>query len=290
MIGLIRSKLSRFMGEKRLTEYLASIGVPELEKAKQREEQIEEQVRRLTQPAEDPKVKSSKPAPSFTPRHEITNLFSQFTEDFTKGARNNGVELHWIGVGTWKTPPEIDVVSEKHLEAWKLSQENLKTGNPDAMKRVESDATLQKMQALIQNVPIEAYNEILGASQRKQSPGKPAYRKSEYRPSRETSSNEDMLFSEDDMMDLFQEPVMINDLTKRFNEKVDAAVEKKLRESDKESDRRLEMRELLMEYRNQLLESVQFMKAKNEPVPQVIDEAIKYINLQMGFRHWAGSS
>jgi hypothetical protein len=48
------------------------------------------------------------------------------------------------------------------------------------------------------------------------------------------------------------------------------------------------MRKLLLEYRKQLLEAVQFMKAKNEAVPAVIEEAINYINNQMGLRHWAG--
>jgi len=40
------------------------------------------------------------------------------------------------------------------LEAWKLSQENMKNGSPNAMKKAESDAILEKMVSLIQDVPI----------------------------------------------------------------------------------------------------------------------------------------
>ncbi|HKI54255.1 MAG TPA: hypothetical protein VJ987_09030, partial [Anaerolineales bacterium] len=43
MTGLIRGRLGRFMSEHKLTEYLASIGIPELEKVKQREELISQQ-------------------------------------------------------------------------------------------------------------------------------------------------------------------------------------------------------------------------------------------------------
>ena len=59
------------------------------------------------------------------------NLFAQFTEEFSKTTREKGVELHWIGVGTWKTP--VEVVSEKRLEAWKLSHENNAKGNQKAL-------------------------------------------------------------------------------------------------------------------------------------------------------------
>jgi hypothetical protein len=90
------------------------------------------------------KAKTLKPPPDFTPRHKVTNLFAQFTE----AAHINGVELHWIGVGTWKTALEKDIVSEKHLDAWELSQNNLKSGNPEALYKAESEAIFKKMEEL----------------------------------------------------------------------------------------------------------------------------------------------
>jgi hypothetical protein len=65
------------------------------------------------------------------------------------------VELHWIGVGTWKTP--IEIVPERHLEAWKLSNENLYRESPEALSRIENEAILQKTIALVQDVPIAAH-------------------------------------------------------------------------------------------------------------------------------------
>jgi hypothetical protein len=159
MIGLISSELGAFMSQHKLTEYLASIGTPEFERAKAQEAVIAEEARKLNVPEEEaPKVQEVNAAPEFTPRREISNLFSQFTQKFTDIARERGVELHWIGVGTWKTPAEI--VPEKHLEAWKLSQENLYRESKEVLKRLENDAIVQKTVTLIQDVPIADYQEI----------------------------------------------------------------------------------------------------------------------------------
>ena len=169
MIVLIRGRLSGFMSEHRLTSYLANIGFPEVEKLKEREDMIVEQVQALTQSeSEDdflfPKQKT-RPL-EFQPREKIKNLFSQFAEEFTKRAQGNGVELHWIGVGTWKVPteivPETKIVPEEHLEAWKLSNENLYRENSEVLDRLEKEAIIQKMIALIQNVPITGHQRATG--------------------------------------------------------------------------------------------------------------------------------
>lgn len=294
MIGLIRGRLGGFMNERNLTEYLASTGTPEFEKLKQREDTIAEQVRRLTQPTdESASPKPLKPPPAFTARYKITNLFSQFTEEFTKSARNNGVELHWIGVGTWKTPPEIAIVSDKHLEAWKLSQDNMKAGSQEAMNKAESDAILGKMVYLIQKTPIEAYQEISGSGSRKQynNNKKTQPRKKDHRKSADDDYDYDdaLLFDDEETLEMLGQDLMLSDLTKRFNDKITSIVDQKSKGAYNDSDHRSEMRALLLEYRKELTEAVQFMNAKGETVPPVIEEAIKYINAQMGFKHWAGS-
>ncbi len=218
MISLIRSKLGGFMSERNLTVYLASIGQPEFEKAKQREEVISQQERQMVSPTDEPpKGKEIKPPPEFTARYKITNLFTQFAEEFTKTARDRGVELHWIGVGTWKT--HLDVVPEKHLEAWKLSRENLGKGSDDAFKKFENETILLKMMTLIQDVPIASFNN-------------------------------------------------------------------KILEAE---DRRNAMRTLLLDYRQQLVETAELMKAKGERVSPPTLQAIAHIDEILGL-HWVGLS
>jgi hypothetical protein len=155
MIGLIRAELGTFMSKHRLTAYLANIGIPEIEKRKQREESIVEQVQRLTQDQAPLLPDEQRTVPEFQPRHKITSLFTQFADEFTKRARNSGVELHWIGVGTWKTP--IEIVPERHLEAWKLSNENLYRESLEVLGGLEKEAIMQKLVTLIQDVPLVAY-------------------------------------------------------------------------------------------------------------------------------------
>ena len=213
MTGLIRGELGAFMGKHKLTAYLASIGVPELEKQKQREEMISEEIQKLA-PAEREAAESNEPRniPEFQPRSKVSNLFTQFAEDFTKKAQSNGVELHWIGVGTWKTPPEIEIVPEKHLEAWKLSNDNLYRESTEVLSRLESEAILQKTIALIQDVPILAHQ----------------------------------------------------------------------RTHEEEKDPKNAMRTLLLEYKQQLVEAAEFMRAKGEAVPPNIEDAIAHINNVFG--------
>jgi len=161
MIGLIRGELGAFMSRHKLTAYLASSGMPEHEKLKQREEGIALQVQNLTQSTQGYLVSNEQNhIPEFQPRQKITSLFMQFAEEFTRKAQNSGVELHWIGVGTWNTPTVI--ISEKHLEAWKLSNENLYRESNEVLKDLEKEAIMQKTVALIQDVPVAAYLKTTG--------------------------------------------------------------------------------------------------------------------------------
>ena len=157
MFGLVRGELGKFMNKHNLTSYLASTGMPEFEKVAQQEKDIADKVRSLASSGTDdqPREREIKPPPEFLPRHKIKSLFAQFTDDFTKKARERGVELHWIGVGTWKTP--IKVISEKHLEAWMLSRENLAKGSKQALDGLVNDTTVDEITTLIRDIPIGAY-------------------------------------------------------------------------------------------------------------------------------------
>ena len=159
ILSTIRGELGMFMAQRNLTEYLANINFPEIKKAEEQENAVLEVAQLVLEPLEqaDSVKKQPPPLPSFTPRHEITNLFSQFADKFTKDSGEKGVELHWIGVGTWKVPNEV--VSEKHLEAWKMSHENIKMNSDGATKSAKAKARTQKILSMIQSVPLGAYQD-----------------------------------------------------------------------------------------------------------------------------------
>jgi hypothetical protein len=157
MDSLVRRTMGSFMSKYKLTEYFASIGTPEFEMAKQQEMKISEEAQKLAQGQDQdrPPEKEIKPPPDFIPRYRIKNLFTELEDDFKKNAIESGVELHWIGVGTWKTP--IESVSEKHLDAWKISRENQLRGSDGALQGVFNETIIQEMITLIQDVPIAAH-------------------------------------------------------------------------------------------------------------------------------------
>jgi len=154
---LIRNELNGFMNRHRLTEYLASIGFPETERAKRMEDQIAAIGKAVVSEDDTVEPRNVPPPPPFKSRHVISNLFNQFTEDFTRQASQRGVELHWVGIGTWKTPNEI--VPAKHLEAWRISRENFHRSSDQAMNGFWKEAHLQHTLRLLQEIPLARFHE-----------------------------------------------------------------------------------------------------------------------------------
>jgi hypothetical protein len=162
MVSLVRGRLSNFMNNHKLTEYLASIGQPELDRFQQRETEIAEVKKGLGSTSDDDVQDELdiKPSSEFKPRYKILkDLFNQFAEEFSSVAFSRGVELHWIGVGTWKTP--VEIIPEKHREAWLISRENLDKESDMVTRRWFKEATVQKFIALIQDVPIAKYQSVI---------------------------------------------------------------------------------------------------------------------------------
>ena len=274
MIGLIRGRLGRFMSERNLTEYLASIGLPEIEKVKQREDKIFQQMQELTQSGDDSAdQKNIKPPPDFQSRYKIKNLFAQFAEGFSSQTRNSGVELQWIGVGTWESP--VDIVPEKHFEAWLLTQENLKKDSQEAMNKIERDEIIEKMKELIQKVPIDTYVGLVNTTKYNKRSWKPAPRKKDS-PKLESGEEDVYILPEDDMAQV----------AKRMLVMWNSMQEENTENDEIETDHDNNLKTLLLEYRKLFMETIDFIKAKNEPVPQNLLDAVRHIENQIG--HWAG--
>lgn len=134
MTGLIRSTLAEFMSQHNLTEYLASFGIPEVMAAHEQANAVDQSARRVLPPESHVRHPSARDeVPVFKPRPVIReDLFGEFARKFPSLAIQRGVHLHWVGIGTWKTPSQI--IPDQHLEAWQLSMDNLArriAGTPD---------------------------------------------------------------------------------------------------------------------------------------------------------------
>lgn len=217
--GLIRGELGGFMSKHKLVEYLASIGSPETQQAKQREEEIVAVGKNVLSDEDTLEPRRVPPPPDFQPRRVLSNLFSQFAEGFTQKASQRGLELHWVGVGVWKLPPSSEkIVPKKHLEAWNLSLENLARGSKDALDGLKKEAYLQQILRLIQTIPLARFQQNHGKSHR------------------------------------------------------DA------------------LRDMLIGYREQLIETVELLTKSRHPIPSSLPAAIKRIETVLGLTHWVGAA
>jgi hypothetical protein len=218
IIRLIRRELGGFMSKHRLAEYLASIGIPEVEQARKLEGDIADVGNKVVSESDPLQPREVPDPPNFQYRSAVSSLFTQFTEGFSSSASKSGVQLQWIGVGIWKMPTKItdEIVTGKHLEAWRLSQENMGRGSQDALDGLRQESQLQQTLRLIQKVPLARFNESSAQSHRDT------------------------------------------------------------------------VRDLLIGYREQLIEIIELLVKSRRSVPPSLRKAIKHIETVLGIKHWVG--
>jgi hypothetical protein len=119
MKGLIETELRDFIARNNLSEFLASADVDQ-------------------------------EGNSFINRDKVTNLFYDFAHGFSRRAEERGVQLAWIGVGTWVTPSEI--IPARHLEAWRLSSEARWLISPGQLENVQETSRQAELLHLIEEI------------------------------------------------------------------------------------------------------------------------------------------
>ncbi len=159
MADLIRSSLAEFMNHNMLGEYVAGVGDREMELTQFREDTILSQTLRLSTDLRDVSTASEPREPKFHGRSELTARFLDENEGFAQRAREQGLELHWIGVGTWKMPDESsrEAVKQKHLEAWQFHRETAARSHPKAIGAVAEGALVEEKLRLIRYVPLASH-------------------------------------------------------------------------------------------------------------------------------------
>ncbi|MBO9369001.1 MAG: hypothetical protein J7555_09720 [Chloroflexi bacterium] len=159
MRTMIRSELARFMSTHPLNEYLASIGAPEIQSMRNRATVLQENLREVD-PDHPLPSSGSESAPRFASRTDLKSLFDRFASQFASNAHRRGVELRWLGLGTWKPPAGI--VLQHHEEAWRLSRENLRRGSAEAIAQLEQEAKWEELMRRIQSVPLGTFHRYYG--------------------------------------------------------------------------------------------------------------------------------
>ncbi|MES0360475.1 MAG: hypothetical protein ABUK20_06130 [Anaerolineales bacterium] len=156
MAAQIKRELGKFIARHTLSEFLAAIGQPELEQATQIEAELQVEADRLAG-LDDPFVIDVPNPPPFVPRPGISDLFYDYN-NFVSRVNKKGVELRWIGVGTWALPAGI--IPERHLQAWRITYENLARGNEAAVENIFNSNRAEQLSAIIHDTPIDIFNQV----------------------------------------------------------------------------------------------------------------------------------
>ncbi len=167
MRRLIREEMRRFIARHRLGEFLANAGP--VESFRESEENGQPGYDFDSTPAADSEESAPgaglrasstvREAPiDFVSRDALTDLFYRFTHGFSEQTEDLGVELKWIGVGTWETPSEI--IPEQYLEAWQLSCENQLLGSRSAISTLRKESRNNELLRLIREIPVTSFERL----------------------------------------------------------------------------------------------------------------------------------
>lgn len=153
LTGQIHRELGSFISRHTLSEFLAAIGPQETEQLGAAAAELTAQANQMAGLVGTPAAGTQQPPP-FVARPTIRGLFYDLN-NFVHKAREAGVELRWIGLGTWVLPDEI--IPERHVQAWRISAENLGWGNPAALEAVFRNNRAEQLQALVAETPLQVF-------------------------------------------------------------------------------------------------------------------------------------
>lgn len=156
MASQIRRELGSFIARHTLSEFIAAIGQPEVEQAKDFQSKMQEEVDRMAGGNGSFTIDVENPPP-FVPRPGISDLFYDF-DNFAARTKAKGVELRWIGLGTWTFPSEI--IPERHLQAWRISYENLARSSKPALDAIKSSSEAEHLAAIVRETPVGVHKQM----------------------------------------------------------------------------------------------------------------------------------
>ncbi len=151
--GLVISQMGSFIGRIDLGDFFAYIGYPELDRLMAQWKEVDDAVQNVVGGMPASVVRTMAP-PAFISRERFTALFDE-EAGFAQTAEKKGIEMRWIGVGTWVTPHPV--ILKKHLEAWEVSNENVRLRSQNYQNDHVNAHKRNELLRLIREAPIGTY-------------------------------------------------------------------------------------------------------------------------------------
>ena len=189
ILGLVSGELVNFISQFTLADLLSTIGQPEIQRQIELDNMLRRELERRQQRQhrhhplkillvvrKKPKARprpvkffipppmqiwksSAVPSTHYIPRTRLSSLFyEEFTDEFPRRARQRGVGLEWIDVGTWNPP--LDLVSNQQQEALHLTNENITRGHPRVLKEIRNQSRLNELVRLNRRHPLTSFREF----------------------------------------------------------------------------------------------------------------------------------
>jgi len=154
----IQAKIKKFISERTLGEFLASISELELQKREEETIKLETQALHLTgeTPLEvrnDENQEKDLSKGKFYTREEITDLIYAGNDHQDK--LKTGLELDWIDIGTWVLPENSKQIFEQHQKAWELSLENITNRSSKTENKIKAENKVKYLQEFLQGLILE---------------------------------------------------------------------------------------------------------------------------------------
>jgi hypothetical protein len=149
-----------FFAEHLLTEFLAMVNDPEYQKNQQYEYELIKEAQRQAG------FMGNIPQPplrriegiDYQSRPKITNyLFNRFYTRSLHSQVARGMQIDWIGAGTWDFPKTI---AARHQEAWRMAHDNQGKSSPAAFKHQQNQKKVNEILHLVRMMPIGVFKEI----------------------------------------------------------------------------------------------------------------------------------
>lgn len=152
--GLVASQMGNLIGTIGLGEFFAYIGYPELDRLMAQWQEVDNAVQNVVGEGIPESAAPVVSVPGFISRERFTALFDEQTS-FAQTAEKKGIEVRWIGVGTWVTPHPV--ILKKHLEAWEVSNDNVRLRSQNYQNDHFNAHKRNEMLRLVREVPIGTY-------------------------------------------------------------------------------------------------------------------------------------
>jgi hypothetical protein len=159
----INIEFNNFINQHSLGEFFSAVGPPEEKALEERAQKIFDSAGELA--GQDGYQIQDNPFRAGPVEYRPALAEKLFgTPQFKGFMTKKGLQVNWIGVGTWETSDEI--ILENHLDAWQTSIENQKKGDPEKLNETYDTSRNNKLVQLINELPINTYYRLTDKSDR----------------------------------------------------------------------------------------------------------------------------